>query len=39
MIDDMCMALDRHWDELAEWGKPASMPADQGKATAAEGSA
>ncbi|MCX4246678.1 type III secretion system chaperone family protein [Paraliomyxa miuraensis] len=20
MIDDMCMALDRHWDKLAPWG-------------------
>jgi len=20
MIDDMCMALDRHWDRLAPWG-------------------
>lgn len=38
MIDDICMALDNHWDKLAKWGTPASKPASQGE-TAAEGSA
>lgn len=35
MIDDMCMALDNHWDELAKWGTPAS----KAKNETAEGSA
>ena len=35
MIDDMCMALDRHWDQLAPWGLK-----NKGEAAAtAEGSA
>ncbi len=38
MIDDMCMALDNHWDKLAKWGTPASKPVNEGE-TAAEGSA
>ncbi|MCA9651709.1 MAG: hypothetical protein H6712_10625 [Myxococcales bacterium] len=37
MIDDMCMALDNHWDKLATWGRPASQSQDTG--AAAEGSA
>ncbi|MEX1367049.1 MAG: hypothetical protein AB1Z98_28235 [Nannocystaceae bacterium] len=38
MIDDMCMALDRHWDQLAEWGRPASQSqAPASKAVAEEG--
>lgn len=35
MIDDMCMALDNHWDKLAKWGRPASQTTGE----AAEGSA
>ena len=34
MIDDMCMALDRHWERLAPWGLK-----HKGEAAAAEGSA
>ena len=34
MIDDMCMALDNHWDKLSEWGLKK-----QRAANAAEGSA
>ena len=34
MIDDMCMALDRHWDKLAPWGTQGNKTA-----AAAEGSA
>jgi hypothetical protein len=39
VIDDMCMALDNHWDKLAKWGTPASKPASEGETAAAEGSA
>lgn len=38
MIDDMCMALDNHWDKLAKWGEPASKQAAK-QAETAEGSA
>lgn len=34
MLDDMCMALDRHWDRLAPWGLK-----NKSEAAAAEGSA
>jgi hypothetical protein len=33
MIDDMCMALDKHWDRLAPWGLQPKR-----KATSTEGS-
>lgn len=36
MIDDMCMAVDKHWDKLAKWGMSAS---ESKAAAAAEGSA
>lgn len=43
MIDDMCMALDNHWDKLAPWGlQGKSKGSVQGKTegeAAAEGSA
>ncbi len=35
MIDDMCMALDNHWDKLSKWGTAAT----KGKTSDAEGSA
>lgn len=42
MIDDMCMALDKHWDKLAPWGlqrKPeASNPDSTDDRAATEGS-
>jgi hypothetical protein len=41
MIDDMCMALDNHWDKLAPWGlQGKSRRSAQGEGeAAAEGSA
>jgi len=38
MIDDMCMALDRHWDRLSPWGLKNKGEA-RTAAAAAEGSA
>lgn len=37
MIDDMCMALDNHWDKLAPWGLQ-SKPKATTEPTATEGS-
>lgn len=42
MIDDMCMALDNHWDKLAPWGlqgKAKGAAAGSAGEAAAEGSA
>lgn len=36
MIDDICMALDNHWDKLAKWGRSEGPGHAGGKAQTAE---
>jgi len=38
MIDDMCMALDKHWDRLAPWSPQGKRPATSQSTTGTEGS-